>query len=139
MSKITRISSPKVGIYVRFFPSFSTIPGLITGACLKFLAWTDYLLCLFEMCHFSLVCFSCNFFETCCYDCCLQRCLVLNLLHQCTKYGAPNVLCSTLSSKSKLVHAVLWRIRLQHCVGVRYILGELLLQRGDIPLKHIQV
>ena len=46
MSKITRISSPKVGIYVRFFPSFSTIPGLITGVCLKFLAWTDYLLCL---------------------------------------------------------------------------------------------
>ena len=34
------------GRYIRaFFPSCSTMPGLITGACLKFLAWTDYSLC----------------------------------------------------------------------------------------------
>ena len=101
MSKITSISAPKVGVDMRFFESYSATPGLITYTCLMFLTWADYSLCWLEVWHFSLVCFTCNFVTSYCSGCCFQCCLVRKLLYQCTKYGAPNVFCSTLSSKSK--------------------------------------
>ena len=60
-----------------------------------------FVLCWLEVWHFSLVCFTCNFVTSYCSGCCFQCCLVGKLLYQCTKYGAPNIFCSTLSSKSK--------------------------------------
>ena len=106
MSKSTSISAPKVGMDMQFLASYSTMPGPIPGACLKFVTWTDQSLCLLELWHFFLICFTYNLVVTCYYACSLQFCLVWKLMYQCTKCGDLNILCSTLSSKSELPHAV---------------------------------
>ena len=88
---------------MQFFASYSTMPRPIPGACLKFVTCTDQSLCLLEFSRFA---FSCNLVVTCYYAKNLQYCLVWKLTYRCTKYGDLNILCSTLSSKSKLPHAV---------------------------------
>ena len=93
---------------MQYFASYSTMPGPIPGACLKFVMCTDQSLCLLKLWHFFLICFTytCNWGVTCYYECSLQYCLVWKLTYQCKKYGDLNILCSTLSSESKLPHTV---------------------------------
>ena len=72
MSESTSISALKVGMDMQFLASYSTMPGHIPGARLKFVTWADQSLCLLELWHFFLICFTYNLVVTCYYACSLQ-------------------------------------------------------------------
>ena len=72
-------------------------------------------------------------FVTCYYACNLQ---FWKLMYQLTKYGELNTLCSTLSSKSKLSHAVLHIFAcMLLCAGEQHAHALVLSWSGDLPLK----
>ena len=65
---------------MQFFASYSTMPVPIPGACLKPVMCMDQSLCLLELWHFFLICFTYNLVVACYYACSLQY-LVWKLKH----------------------------------------------------------